>query len=215
MKLYRFAYSPYARKIQMVLQLLGHKHQVIDVPYIGRGSYAEKTGGYMMVPALELSSGKVITDSRKICEFLVTGKAAKQLTPSPFEGPIWAYADWCDGPLEDVLFRIASPLVRARFFKTAEERGLYTFIKERKFGTGCVEQWAKDSPKLTAKAKHLLKPTLTTLSKSPFLFGQQPTLADAALYGQFAMLQIADAKLPVKFGAIIPKWLAAVEAVAR
>ena len=56
------------------------------------------------------------------------------------EGPIWAYADFCDGPLEDVLFRIASPLIRDAW-QSPGERALYTLIKERKFGPGCVDLW--------------------------------------------------------------------------
>ena len=49
-----------------------------------------------------------------------------------------------------------------------------------------------------------LRPTLQTLSRQPFLFGERPTLADAALYGQLVMLQVADKDLPVELS---PEWL--------
>jgi glutathione S-transferase len=47
----------------------------------------------------------------------------------------------------------------------------------------------------------LLAPTERTLSAQPFLFGEKPTLADAALYGQFAMLHAGDPALLRRFGA--------------
>jgi glutathione S-transferase len=194
MKLYRFRYSPYARKVQMVLDLLGLAHEVVEVPYSDRDELATLTGGYVHVPVLVDAQGKVVPDSRAICEHLLTGDAARKLVPSPLEGPIWAYADFIEGPLEDVLFRIASPAVRDAWPRPGE-RGLYVLVKERKFGAGCVDAWERDREGLIARARHLLAPTLRTLAARPFLFGDTPTLADAALYGQCAMLEEADRTL--------------------
>src|SRR5688572_24033301 len=112
MKLYRFRYSPYARKVEMLLDLLGHEYQSVEVPYSDRNELARLTGGYIHVPVLALDDGRAIVESRDISEYLLAGERGKSLVPSPFEGPIWAYHDFVDGPLEDVLFRIASPAVR-------------------------------------------------------------------------------------------------------
>ncbi len=68
-------------------------------------------------------------------------------------------------------------------------------IKERKFGAGCVDTWLRDRPALIAQARHLLAPTLSTLEKTPFLFGNTPSLADAALYGLCVMLEEGDPAL--------------------
>jgi len=194
MKLYRLRYSAFARKVQMLLDLLGREYELVDINYGERSELAELTGGYIYVPVLVADDGSVITESRRICERLLTGAAARELVPSPLEGPIWAYADYCDGPLEDVLFRIASPAVREAW-PTAWERALYTLTKERKFGAGCVDAWLKDQPALLERARHLLAPTLSTLEQQPFLFGVRPTLADAALYGNLVMLSEADPAL--------------------
>ena len=204
MKLYRFRYSPYARKAQMVLELLGREHTVVEVPYSDRDELAGVTGGYVHVPVLVDDDGKVVTDSRRICEHLLVGAAADQLVPSPNEGPIWAYTDFIEGPLEDVLFRIASPAVRDAWPRPGE-RALYVLVKERKFGAGCVDAWERDRDALIARARELLAPTLRTLAARPFLFGDAPTLADAALYGQCAMLEEGDAKLlPRVAEALVP-----------
>jgi glutathione S-transferase len=202
MKLYRFRYSPYARKVQILLDLLGEPYELIEVPYTDRREFAEVTGGYMHVPVLVTSEGEVIVESRVICERLLDGASAgvrspaaqQRLVPSPFEGPIWAYADFVDGPLEDILFRIASPAIRDQW-QTAAERGLYVMIKERKFGAGCVDAWQRGRAELVARAQHLLAPTLSTLAQRPFLFGDQPTLADAALYGNCVMLEEGSPEL--------------------
>ncbi|MEY2936642.1 MAG: hypothetical protein RL033_7391 [Pseudomonadota bacterium] len=194
MKLYRFRHSGYARKTQMLLELLGVKHELVDVNYVDRRELAELTGGYIYVPVLQEDDGTVTVDSRRITEKLLVGEAARKLVPSPLEGPIWAYADFCDGPLEDLLFRLASPAVRASW-GSAWERALYNLTKERKFGTGCVDAWLKDQAGLLERARHLLAPTLQTLEQQPFVFGARPTLADAALYGYLAMVSEADPAL--------------------
>jgi len=194
MKLYRLNYSPYALKVQILLELLGERYEAIDVEYGDRRELAELTGGYIYVPVLVDDDGSVVTESRTICERLLARPGAERLVPKPFEGPIWAYADYCDGPLEDVLFRISTPVVRDRWANPFE-RALYVLIKERKFGAGCVDAWARDRANLLARARHLLAPTISTLGQQPFLFGDRPTLADCALYGNLAMLHAADPEL--------------------
>jgi glutathione S-transferase len=200
MKLYRFRYSSYARKVQMLLGLLGRRHELIEVKYGDRRALAELTGGYIYVPVLVDAEG-VHVESRDICEHLLRGDAGARLVPSPLEGPIWAYADFCDGPLEDVIFRIASPHVRDAW-ADAGERALYTLIKERKFGAGCIEAWSAARESLVERARRLLAPSAATLSQTPFLFGAKPTLADAALYGNLVMLHEAK---PGAVSEIVPE----------
>jgi len=191
MKLYRFRYSPYARKVQMLLDLLGMKHELVEVPYSDRTELATVTGGYIHVPVLVDDRGNVTCESRVICENLLSSTSEQKLVPSPSEGPIWAYADFCDGPLEDVMFRLGSPSVRDAWGNPGD-RALYVLVKERKFGPGCVDAWERDRPLLVTKTQRLLAPTLRTLEKQPFLFGNSPSLADAALYGNCIMLEEAE-----------------------
>jgi glutathione S-transferase len=194
MKLYRFRYSPYARKVQMLLDLVPLQYELIEASYGDRNELAALTGGYIYVPVLVDDGGVPVVESRAICEMILARPEARSLLPSPFEGPIWAYADFVDGPLEDIMFRIASPAVRDAW-STPFERALYVLIKERKFGAGCVDAWERDRGALLAKARHLLGPTLTTLEQRPFLFGEAPTLADAALYGICMMLEEGSREL--------------------
>jgi glutathione S-transferase len=214
MKLYRFRYSPYARKVQIVLDLIGARYEQIEVPYGDRTELATVTGGYIYVPVLVDDGGKVITESRDICEYLVDGPAGAALVPAPLEGPIWGYADFVDGPLEDVMFRIAAPAVRDAW-PSVGDRALYVVIKERKFGPGCVDAWQRDQSALIAKARRLLTPTLRTLAARDFLFGEQPTLADAALYGVCKMIEEADPKLLARVAEPLVPFVARMESRAR
>jgi glutathione S-transferase len=194
MKLYRFRYSPYARKVQMVLELAGIKHEVVEVRYGEREELARLTGGYIHVPVLVLDDGEVITESRRICERLVERPEARHLVPQGLGAAVWAYHDFLDGPVEDVLFRLASPAVRAKW-GTEWERALYTLIKERKFGAGCVDAWEAARAELIERGRRVLEPTRQTLVAQPFVFGDRLTLADASLYGQWAMLEAESPEL--------------------
>jgi glutathione S-transferase len=194
MRLHRFRYSPYARKVQIAIELLGVRCEIVEVPFGDRNELAALTGGYVYVPVLE-DGGKVIVESRAICEHVVaTYDPRSKLVPPPLDGPIWAYHDFCDGPLEDPMFRVASPRVRDAW-PTPWERALYVLVKERKFGAGCVDLWDREQDALVARARALLAPTLATLRARPFLFGDAPTLADASLYGLCMMLEEAEREL--------------------
>lgn len=214
MKLYRFEYSCYARKAQMVLDLLGLRYEIVDVPFGDRTELATLTGGYIQVPVLVDDAGTVTVDSRAICEELLRGDRGQRFVPAPWQGPIWAYADWCDGPLEDVMFRIAAPKIRDRFPRAAD-RALFVFIKERKFGKGCVDEWERSIDDLIARAAALLEPTAQTLRSQPFIFGDRPTLADGALYGQCAMMRVADPVMPAALAPQMAEWMDRMDAAAR
>jgi len=214
MKLYRFRYSPYARKVQMLLDLLGAEYELVEQSYVERGELAALTGGYVQVPVLLTDDLRVIVESRAICQHLLASPAGAQLVPAPLEGPIWGYADFVDGPLEDLLFRIASPEIRDAWPSPAE-RGLYVYIKERKFGGGCVDAWLRDRQLLLQRAQALLAPSLKTLAQRPFLFGDAPTLADAALYGNLVMLEEAQPALLPLLGEMLVSYARRIEACAR
>ena len=108
------------------------------------------------------------------------------------------------------MFRIGSPAVRDQW-NSAGDRALYVLVKERKFGAGCVDQWLQQREDLVARARAMLAPPERTQAALPFLFGGTPTLADAALYGQFAMLHAGDPALLRRFSPAFAAWIARLE----
>jgi len=209
MKLFRFPYSCYALKVQSLLDLAGARVELEDVPYGDRSALVELTGGYIHVPVLLDDRGVSHVDSRAISEFILA--TAPHLAPSPFEGPVWAYADWCDQVLEDPCFKLAAPGIRRSFPRPADG-ALYALIKERKYGAGCVEAWERSAGDFLRSSRAALAPSERTLRQTAFLFGAAPTLADAALWGQLAMLRFAG--IPASaLGASLTEWVLRLEAV--
>lgn len=209
-KLYRFPYSCYALKVQYLLDHLKLKYEVIDVPYADRAELVELTGGRVVVPAIA-HEGNVIVESRTICEYLL-GLADNELIPEGKEAVIWAYADWCDSILEDVLFRIATPGIAARF-PTLFETALFAFIKERKFGTGCVEEWHKTQSELITKARDLLTQTIASISVNNYVAGKTVSYADITLLGHLAMVEYANPKLILDISDALPAYMNRVRSV--
>lgn len=210
--LHRFRYSPYARKVQRLLELLALPHRVVEAPYGDREELATLTGGWIQVPVLQTPEGEVWVESREICRRLLT-RHPGPLLPEPLEAAVWALHDQVEGPVEDVLFRLATPAIRDAW-PTAWERALYTFVKERRFGAGCVDTWRRDRAALLGRAREVLTPLSHTLARQPFLLGGQPTFADLALYGQWVMLEEAEAGLLAELGPEAVAHKARVEALA-
>lgn len=82
MKLYRFSYSPYARKVEMLLALLGRSYERVEVSYSDRSELARVTGGYIYVPVW-VSDGQVTVESRRICERLLAKTRATRSRRRP------------------------------------------------------------------------------------------------------------------------------------
>ena len=82
MELYRLRYRPSARKAQVLLDLLGARYDLVEVPYRQCDELASVTGGYVYVPVLVNDDGKVVIESRDICEYRLA-RADGRLVPSP------------------------------------------------------------------------------------------------------------------------------------
>ncbi|HUS33332.1 MAG TPA: glutathione S-transferase family protein [Kofleriaceae bacterium] len=195
LRLYQFAYSPYAAKVRLVLDLKGLAYDLIEVPYMDRTEVVRLTN-QVVVPVLTDDRGGssaesriAIHDSPRITAYL-DEHYAPNLRPT---AAAVVFEQWADSTFEDVAFRIASPMVEPRMAALNGGRidaaGMYRFVKERKFGAGCIDQWARDTPALTARLRDLAAPLARTLTGQPYLLGAEPTLADAAVWGNLYMLE--------------------------
>lgn len=193
MKLFQFAYSPYAAKARKCLELKGLAHELVEVPYMDRREVAALTGGVIMLPVLA-DGATVVCDSPRITEYL-DAKYAPSLRPGALAGAASVFESWSDHVLEDVAFRLASPACEQRIVELndgrLDARAMYRFVKERKFGPGCIEAWHKSAPELRVRLQAMLAPLGRTLETQPFLLGAQATVTDAAVYGNLYMLEWA------------------------
>lgn len=187
LRLYQFAYSPYASKVRLVLHLKGLAFDLVEVPYMDRTEVVRLTN-QVVLPILT-DGDTAIHDSPRITAYL-DERYAPNLRPT---AAAVVFEQWADAVFEDVAFRIASPMVEAKITELnsgrTDARGMYRYVKERKFGPGCIDQWARDTPSLIARLRTLAAPLARTLETQAFLLGAEPTLADAAIWGNLAMLE--------------------------
>ena len=207
--LYRFPYSCYALKVQLLLDVLALPYEVRDVPFGDRTELVKVTQGRVQVPAIvhkrENGSEKVVVESRDICRYLL-GLKANNLVPKSAAGLIWAYCDWVDTTLEDPLFKMVSPEIADSFARDAD-RAMFIFIKERRYGTGCVSDWAQQKPRLVAQARDLLAESLLSIAHQGYLCGDHITLADIALVGHLAMVKYGRPELLPEIDPLIPGYM--------
>jgi len=188
--LYQFAYSPYAAKVRKCLELKRLAFDVIEVPYMDRRDVVRLTG-QVVVPILT-DGDLAIADSPRITAHL-DERYPPNLRTQPAAAS--AFETWSDTIFEDVAFRIATPVVVTKLAALnggrADAPAMYRFVKERKFGPGCVDAWAATARELIARLRTLAAPLAETVAVQPYLLGDTPSLADAAVYGNFYMLEWA------------------------
>ena len=66
------------------------------------------------------------------------------------------------------------------------DRILWRFIKERKFGRGCLDQWRTRQHELITDLTQVLVPFELMLAGRPFLLQEQPHFIDFDLWGMLA-----------------------------
>ncbi len=189
MKLYQFAYSPFVAKVRKCLEWKGLAYQPVEVPYLDRRELVEVSGG-VMVPVL-VDGTTVVRDSARITAYL-DERHAPSLRPGPLRGPATALERWADEVVEEIAFKLAAPGLEhhvARVNGRVDAGPMFRLVKERRYGAGCLDAWRAAEPELAARLADELAPTAATLAEQPFLLGDRPTVADAALYGMFVMME--------------------------
>ncbi len=189
MRLHQFDYSPFAAKVRKCLELKGLAFEVVNVPYADRRALVALTGGTMQIPVME-DGGRVMDESARITAYL-----DERYPPSLREDPLAVVIEgWADNVLEDMAFRLAAPGIHDRMADMegrADAPALFRLIKERKFGPGCLGAWRAAERSLADRVLALLRPLGELIAERPFLLGSDPSLADAAVYGQLFMLELA------------------------
>lgn len=207
--LYRFPYSCYALKVQLLLQHLKLPYQVKDVPFGDRSELVAVTGGRVIVPAIkherEDGTEKVVVESRDICRYLL-GLTPNNLAPPNLQALIWAFNDWADTTLEDPLFKIVTPEIAARF-ENDTDRAMFIFVKERRYGSGCADTWAKQKPELLKQIQHLMTDTLLSIAHQGFVAAEQVTMADIALVGHLSMVEWAAPEVIEAIDPLLPSYM--------
>jgi glutathione S-transferase len=183
-ELIQFPWSPFCIVARRMLEYSGAKFKIINIPNGDRSLVWKVTRArYYQVPVLR--DGKTVLfetdDNSQVVAKYINEKFALGLFPR----------DWIG--VQQVLWRYIEDAVEGHTFKLNDiywqqfvsRRDHLGFIrhKERKFGRGCLEQWAEQQSSLLAGLEKALIPCELMLNEKKFLLGNEPLFVDFDLYG--------------------------------
>jgi glutathione S-transferase len=205
MRLFQFAYSPFAAKVRRCLELKGLACEAVEVPYLDRRELVEVTGGSVHVPVL-VDGEEVVKDSARITAYL-----DRRYPPSLRSDALAVVLEsWADELLEEVAFKVACPGIEdkvAALNGREDARAMFRLVKERRYGPGCIEAWRREAEERSEALVALLAPVGRVVAARPFLLGEAPSLADAAVYGQLYMVESAvPGYIPARLPALRDYW---------
>jgi glutathione S-transferase len=191
-ELFQFAWSPYCIVQSRILEFARVRFRSVAVPVNDRSRIWRLTRQrYYQVPVLRDGRNVVFEtaeESQVVAKYL-DDKLQLGLFPRRFEGVqslIWRHVE---AEVEDLTFRLNDSVYR-KFVPRTDWLG-YVRHKERKFGRGCLEQWAQQQPELHRHLAQRLQPYEDMLLAHPFLLDERPRFVDFDLYGMLANLRFS------------------------
>lgn len=204
LELYQFELSCYSEKVRLILDYKGleyRKHEV--TPGIGQVEVFQMTG-QRQVPVLK-DGNKFIVDSTEIAKYLETKYPEQPLIPTEPKqrGLCLMMEEWADESIgaksKETLFSAISqdqsfrksllPTATPDLFKNLVAGVPGDFLQILGVGVGC-------SPDVVASAIRNLQQDLEALclilANSPYLLGDEPSLADFAVAGLSISLKLPD-----------------------
>lgn len=184
--LYQMAHSPYAIPIRQALTACGVVHETRDVQNWDRGEVIRLTeGSYYQIPLL-VHEDRVVFEtggnSLDVARYVDATWAGGCLFPEELAAPNLCLTEWIEDALEGCTFKLAD-IHYVPAIDDIVDRSMVVRHKERKFGRGCIEQWAREADIIRSELDGLLSRCESTLKNSPFLLGTSPVYADFALFG--------------------------------
>ena len=183
---HEMAHSPYCIPITAALRACGVQFVTHEVPNWDRSEVLRLTdGAYYQVPVLDHDGHLVYetgADTLDVARYVDATFAGGRLFPTRLDGLHSIVIDHIENELEARTFKLAD-IHYVPGIADPAHRGMVTRHKERRFGRGCLEQWAANAAQLRAEADALLARFESALNRSTFLFGDAPVYADFALFG--------------------------------
>jgi len=187
--LIQFPFSNFCMVQRQILTFADIPFDVTDIPPQDRSLVWKLTHHkYYGVPVLRDGSDVIFEqdhDSQVIAKHLDT-RFQLGLFPAELDGEqtiLWRYIE---NDLEDVSFRLND--IYFREFVAEGDQLQYLRFKERRFGRGCVEQWAAQRGELLAQLEIRLRPFESMLAHRDFLLGDRPRFVDFDLAGMIGNL---------------------------
>lgn len=203
-ELYQFELSQYSEKVRLILDYKGLAYRKIEVtPGIGQVELFQMSG-QRKVPVLKDGS-RIIADSTEIAKYLDRQYPDRPLIPTDPKqrGLCLLIEEWADESIgvksRKVLFGALSqdqnfrksllPSATPDIVKSLVEVLPSDVLKVLGFGVGYGPDVVKSAE---ADLKQDLEALCLLLSDSPYLLGEQPTLADLAVAGLSMLIKFPD-----------------------
>jgi glutathione S-transferase len=182
--LVQFPFSNFCMVARFILTYAEAPFELTNIPSQDRTLVWEMTGGkYYNVPVIQDGDEVIFErdhDSQVVAKHL-DARFHLGLFPAELEGEqtiLWRYIE---NDLEDVSFRLNDTYFRE--FVPTDEQLQFQRFKERRFGRGCIDQWAAQRTDLLAQLETRLQPFEAMLTHRPFLLGDRPRFVDFDLAG--------------------------------
>jgi glutathione S-transferase len=183
-ELIQFPWSPFCIVQRRILEYAGAKFKIINIPNPERALVWKLTRGrYYQVPVVK--DGKTVLfetdDTSQVVAKYLSEKFALGLFPRDWVGVqqiVWRYIE---NDIEGLTFKL-NDIYWQQYVPRKDHLGFIRH-KERKFGRGCLEQWAEQQSSLLAQLEKALVPCEQMLNEKKFLLGARPFFVDFDLYG--------------------------------
>jgi glutathione S-transferase len=186
-ELIQFPWSPFCLVQRRILDYAGVRFKIANIPINDRSRVWRLTRErYYQVPILKHGRNVLFeTDehSQVLAKYL-DDTLGLGLFPADMEGQqslIWRFIEH---DVEGLTFRLND--VYFREFVRKRDRLGFIRHKERRFGVGCLELWARQQAELLADLEKNLLPFEEMLGHRAFLLGDQPRFVDFDLFGMLA-----------------------------
>jgi glutathione S-transferase len=198
LQLLQFPWSPYCLVQRRIIEYSGAQHQIVNVPPNDRSLiWKETRQRYYQVPVLK--DGKNVLfetgeNSQVIAKYLES-KLQLGLFPREWEGIQDLVWENIENEVEAITFKLNDAAYKE--FVPKGDQLNYLRFKERKFGKGCLRQWAEQHLALQRRLAEKLLPFEQMLGNRPFLLDRRPRFVDFDLWGMLAnFLYSGKYKLP-------------------
>lgn len=212
--LHHYPNSPFAEKIRLIL---GHKQlawQSVFIPMImPKPDLTALTGGYRRTPVLQIGAD-IYCDTALICDVLEHLAPSPALYPEAVKGAARIVAQWADSALFTAAMAYNfQPAGVAQVFAGAPAEAVQAFVADR----GAMRAGAPRMASADAGAtyKSYLRRIANMLHGQDFLFGEQPCVADFAVYHPLWFTQERTPALAGIFDATpeVQSWMARMKAI--
>ncbi|NJS35864.1 MAG: glutathione S-transferase family protein [Brachymonas sp.] len=179
--LHHYPSSPFAEKIRAIM---GYKNlawkSVFQPMVMPKPDMQSLTGGYRRIPILQIGN-QIVCDTMLICDVLEHLSPEKTLYPAGQKGAARTVAQWADSMLFPVAMAYNfQPAGAAYVFKDQPPENLKAFAADRQAMRGGAPRM--NPADAAATYKSYLRRISSMLDGQKFLLGDQPSVADFAVY---------------------------------